>query len=216
MRAAMSSFPISQAVLGVIAILTAMEGGVSDFMVWVWAIGGSVVLSELIWNKIPWTRFCWPVTGKLLTCVALTAIVILGSFYRFIRSNIVFAEGNNMPFLYSDAAASWLRVKATNRGWREAHCHFFLSDLLRETEPKKQFFHDEAIRLSLGGGQEIQSGGGAAWESWQSEDDPRYVNLSHSIAGAGQMTVYSDQLVKKLFASNTMAARKFQWFRIPS
>lgn len=117
-------------------------------------------------------------------------MVYAGAFFQFLHPHVVFESGNDYPFVFESPEGSWLRVKATNNGWREAHCRFFLHDLAGEDGSKKQFFRDEAIQLSLGGGQDIS---GLGWESWLGDGEHRYVNISQTLAGSGKMTVYSDQ-----------------------
>jgi hypothetical protein len=130
---------------------------------------------------------CW---GKLLACSAIAAAVYGGVFFQFIQPNITFESGNDYPFVFENERGTWLRVKATNNGWREAHCRFALNDLAGEDGSKKQFFRDEAIQLSLGGGQDIS---GLGWESWMGPGEHRYVNIGQTMAGSSKMAVYSEQ-----------------------
>lgn len=181
--------PIFQGVLAVVAILAGIQSGVNPLMVIAWATAGIVLASELLWTRIPQTRF-WPWWGKLSVCVIFAGAIYSVSYLGYLRPNVIFEARNADPFIRPAMDGSlWIRVRAYNRGWAwtEVLCRFFLNDLRLDGE--KPIIAEESLQLEPGGGELLPS----SLEIPVPSGEGRYVNLAYIKKGANTLTIQAPQ-----------------------
>jgi hypothetical protein len=144
-----------------------------------------VVLGETLW-KAPWVK-SWPQRWKIIGFVLVGGTIYAVTLYLSIRPNIIFESGNGRPYILSGSGLAWARVEARNRGWREAHCEFFLN-ALRKHGSSEPIMVGEALRLSLGGGQE-NTADGKAWQITLQSGTGRFVNITNAEARINQLKI---------------------------
>lgn len=185
--------PIFQGILAAVAILAGIQSGVSPVMVIAWATAGIVLASELLWTRIPQTRF-WPSWGKLSICVVVSGAIYLVSYVGYLRPNVVFEARNSDPFIRPAMDGSlWIRARAYNRGWawNEAVCRFYLTALQRGGE--KPIIADESLQLLPAGGEMLTPSGDTPIPTGEG----RYFNLAYIKKGASKLTIQAPQFANE-------------------
>jgi hypothetical protein len=186
-------FPISQCVLGAIAILQSMEGSMSTHMIFAWAIGGATLISEVIWRMSSWDK--WRLTSdrpnlyRILSCLLVVLATAYLTYSQFVRANIEFKVGNDQSYIQDDKLSAtptrWLRVFVYNRGWREAQCRVFLNNLTKDGV-KQPIVFNEYHELQPDPAQQLnESASGIAIPA----GDGRYFNLAYVEINASVMHV---------------------------
>jgi hypothetical protein len=97
------------------------------------------------------------IAGALVT--QLLAVIIALIVWLITKPRLTFETGPEIPFLLvaprhdsPTGLARWIRVRVKNRGWRDAHCRVYLTDIIKEGE-KEPILKEDAIQLwaSAGG-----------------------------------------------------------------
>lgn len=115
-------FTISQFVVAIASVLTAMEASVSTPVILIWATVGVALFGELFWKYLPQLK-----NRRWAGIIGIAVIVYSLTFSQFIRPTILVEAGDiQMDRQMGDI---WIRVALRNRGWQEVTCRFFLNVL---------------------------------------------------------------------------------------